>query len=44
MQGKFKQKLEHNTRKWNMVYVLLIVANLLFAVVFYILSAVYGGN
>jgi hypothetical protein len=32
------------SKKWNMAYVMVIVANLLFAVIFYIISDIYGGN
>jgi len=32
------------SKKWNTAYAMIIIANLLFAIIFYVISGRYGGN
>lgn len=44
MINRLKIKAMKSSKKWNRVYILVIVANLFFAAVFYLITAVYGNN
>ncbi|AGC77762.1 hypothetical protein DDD_2635 [Nonlabens dokdonensis DSW-6] len=35
---------KENSKKWNRFYALVIAANVVFAILFYILSSVYGNS
>jgi hypothetical protein len=35
---------QENSKKWNVVYTVVILANIAFAIAFYMISAVYGNS
>lgn len=39
-----KQMGKENSKKWNRVYALVIIANIVFAILFYFISSVYGNS
>lgn len=44
MEVEDDSKKDIQADKWRLAYILVIVINLLFAFMFYIISSVYGGN
>ncbi|GAK77120.1 hypothetical protein JCM19275_3646 [Nonlabens ulvanivorans] len=39
-----KRIVMKSSKKWNRIYILVIVANIIFAAIFYLITAVYGNN
>ncbi|MDP5076704.1 MAG: hypothetical protein NWQ09_01990 [Nonlabens sp.] len=44
MEHEKKLPQRTNSKKWTTAYIMVIAANLVFAVIFYIISSIYGGN